>query len=127
MASARPSGSVCWPTSHEWAHETLHKDRTSPDRPSKTVRETEADAVAFVVCQAVGLETGSAVSDYIAMYDGDEKTLLASLDRVQQTAAMMIDAIHSGEKSTQQPERSESAQSVDAMKAVTWPHHGRAR
>jgi len=32
---------------------------------TKTVRETEAEAVAFVVCNAIGLETGTASSDYV--------------------------------------------------------------
>jgi hypothetical protein len=41
---------------HELAHELLHRgeDRKSL---SKTVRETEAEAVAFVVSQAIGLES----------------------------------------------------------------------
>lgn len=73
---------------HELAHELIHRGE---DRPSsKTVRETEAEAVAFVVCQSVGLSTGNAASDYIQMFDGDEKTLAASLDRVQKVAAEII-------------------------------------
>ena len=34
---------------------------------TKQVRETEAEAVAFVVCQAVGLETGTASADYVVL------------------------------------------------------------
>ena len=34
---------------------------------SRRIRETEAEATAFVVCHAVGLETGSAASDYIQL------------------------------------------------------------
>jgi antirestriction protein ArdC len=77
---------------HELAHELLHR-RDGQERPSKTVRETEAEAVAFVVCQAIGLETGTAASDYIQLYDGDTKTLGASLDRIQKTAAAIIQAV----------------------------------
>jgi len=49
---------------HELAHEMMHRDerRTST---SKRSRETEAEAVAFVVCHAIGLETGSASQDYV--------------------------------------------------------------
>jgi hypothetical protein len=49
---------------HETAHELLHKAerRTAT---TKTVRETEAEAVAFVVGKAVGLLTGSASADYV--------------------------------------------------------------
>ena len=44
---------------HEIAHEMLHRgDRRT--LTTKQVRETEAEAVAFVVCQAVGLQTGTA-------------------------------------------------------------------
>ncbi|MBU0716961.1 MAG: DUF1738 domain-containing protein, partial [Planctomycetes bacterium] len=47
---------------HELAHELLHK-RDAAERPaSKKIRETEAEAVAFVVCQAIGLDTNSAAS-----------------------------------------------------------------
>jgi len=34
---------------------------------TKTVRETEAEAVAFVVCHALGLETGTGSSDYVTV------------------------------------------------------------
>jgi hypothetical protein len=49
---------------HELAHEMLHKAerRTAT---TKTVRETEAEAIAFVVGKAIGLETGRASADYV--------------------------------------------------------------
>ena len=79
-------------TVHEFAHELLHRGE---DRPaSKTVRETEAEAVAFVVCQAIGLETGTAASDYIQLFDGRAETLAQSLDRIQRTAAEIIAGIN---------------------------------
>jgi len=76
---------------HELAHEMLHH---TGDRPaSKTVRETEAEAVAHIVCSAIGLEVGAAASDYIRLYDGDKDTLLASLGRIQLTARAILEAI----------------------------------
>jgi hypothetical protein len=49
---------------HELAHEMLHKaDRRTAT--TKTVRETEAEAIAFVVCKTIGLETGRAAADYV--------------------------------------------------------------
>ena len=43
---------------HELAHEKLHQtDRRT--ETTKTIRETEAEAVAFVVCHAIGLDTNS--------------------------------------------------------------------
>ena len=53
-----------------------------------------SEAVAFVVCQAIGLETGSAASDYIQLYDGKAETIAESLDRIQHVAADIIKALH---------------------------------
>ncbi len=77
---------------HELAHEMLHQDPAN--RPKdKTVREAEAEAVAFVVCHGIGLDTNTASSDYIQLYDGDKETLLRSLERIQRTAAEILTAI----------------------------------
>ena len=67
---------------HEVAHELLHKAerRTAT---TKTVRETEAEAVAFVVSQAIGLDTGSASADYIHLYHGNAALLAESLEVIQ--------------------------------------------
>ncbi len=81
---------------HEWAHELLHQGKLidKAARPPKVVRETEAEAVAFVVSHSVGLDTKSASSDYIQLYDGNKETLVASLDRIQKTACTIIEAIN---------------------------------
>jgi N-terminal domain of anti-restriction factor ArdC len=77
---------------HEVAHEMMHPtDRRAST--SKRVRETEAEAVAFVVCSAIGLETGSAAQDYIGLYGGDAKLLGESLDHIQRTATQILKAI----------------------------------
>lgn len=77
---------------HELAHEKLHhgEDR---GKSNKIVRELEAEAVAFVVCHAIGLDTNTASSDYIKLYNGDKATLSASLDRIQKAAADILAAI----------------------------------
>ena len=77
---------------HELAHELLHQDPGS--RPKdKTVREAEAEAVAYVVCQGIGLDINTVSSDYIQLYDGDKKTLIASLERIQRTAAEILEGV----------------------------------
>ena len=77
---------------HELAHEMLHQDpRNLPKE--KTVREAEAEAVAYVVCQGIGLDVNTASSDYIQLYDGDKKTLMTSLERIQRTAAEILEAV----------------------------------
>ena len=74
------------------AHELLHK--AEEEQPSsRTVRETEAEAVAFVVCQAIGLEAINAAADYTHLYQGSKETLLESLQRIPQAAVQIIGAI----------------------------------
>lgn len=77
---------------HETAHELLRKaDRRTAT--IKTVRETEAEAVAFVVGKAVGLVTGSASADYIHLYHGNASLLAESLEVIQQTASVILAAL----------------------------------
>jgi hypothetical protein len=76
---------------HEFAHELLHH---SPDRPtSRDTRELEAEAVAFVVGHAVGLEVSQSSRDYIHLYRGDRAALVASLDRIRGAAATILGAV----------------------------------
>jgi antirestriction protein ArdC len=77
---------------HEAAHELLHRgDRRK--ETTHTVRETEAEAVAFVVCSAIGLDTSTSSSDYIQLHAGDKATLAESLAFIQQTASAILQAI----------------------------------
>jgi len=78
---------------HEVGHELLHRDS---EQTTKVVRETEAEAVAFVVCEAAGLENGSAASDYIQLYDGKAETLMASLQRIRGAAVAIIEGVGLG-------------------------------
>lgn len=83
---------------HEVAHEKLHRGERRT-QTTKTVRETEAEAVAFVVCQAIGLDMSTASSDYIQLYSGDKATLVESLNFIQHTAAEILKAITSPDES----------------------------
>ncbi len=77
---------------HELGHEILHHQ---PRRAAttKSVRETEAEAVAYVVCQAIGLETGTAAQDYIQLHQGDSKLLIESLHYVRLAASRILAGI----------------------------------
>lgn len=77
---------------HELAHSELHfgERRSHTD---KRTRETEAEAVAYVVCTAVGLDPGTGSRDYIGLYGGDAKLLLESLEYVQTTASGILNAL----------------------------------
>jgi antirestriction protein ArdC len=77
---------------HELAHELLHRS-DSDARPSKTVRETEAEAVAFVVGTSIGLSPGTASSDYIQLYGGSVELLQQSLSRIQRAATHILSAL----------------------------------
>ena len=73
---------------HELAHEMLHRAATT-----KVVRETEAEAIAFVIGKAVGLQTGSASADYIQLYKGNASLLAESLEVIQQTSGIILAAL----------------------------------
>jgi hypothetical protein len=76
---------------HETGHALLHgQDRH--DETTKRVRETEAEAVAFIVCGAIGLKAQNSV-DYIQLYSGDKETLAESLEHVQRASAEILATI----------------------------------
>ncbi len=77
---------------HEVAHEMLHKAERRTTT-TKVVKETEAEAIAFVIGKAVGLETGSASADYIHLYHGNASLLAESLEVIQQTSAVILAAL----------------------------------
>jgi antirestriction protein ArdC len=75
---------------HELAHEMMHKHNSEKDRKT---RELEAEAVAFVVCETMGLSTRSRSTDYIHLYGGDDKKLADSLRSIQQTSAFILSSL----------------------------------
>lgn len=87
-----PSAEEFMVLAHEWAHELLHR---TGERPARDTRELEAEAVAFVVGEGVGLDASDASRDYLHLYDGDREALEASLDRIQRTAATILNALDS--------------------------------
>ena len=93
---------------HELAHLALkHTERRTAI--TKTVRETEAEAVAFVIGKAIGLTTSTASADYIQLYHGNAALLTESLEKVQQTAAVILAALRTEESVSEVvPETTES-------------------
>ena len=85
---------------HEVAHELMHRGERRKST-SKRVLETEAEAVAFVVSSAIGLDTGSAAQDYIGLYGGDAKLLAETMEAIQQVASQILNAI--GAEATSAP------------------------
>jgi hypothetical protein len=89
---------------HEAAHALLH-GASRRIATTKAVRETEAEAVAFVVGTAIGLDMGTNSSDYIALWHGNADLLAESLEVVQKTAAVILAAL---ETNVIDPEQQES-------------------
>jgi hypothetical protein len=77
---------------HELAHEMLHKAERRTTT-TKVVKETEAEAIAFIISKAVGLETGSASADYIQLYHGNASLLIESLEVIQKTSSVILAAL----------------------------------
>lgn len=77
---------------HECAHELLHRGERRKET-THSIRETEAEAVAFVVCSAIGLDVNSASADYVLLHGGDKAILAESLAVIQQTALLILTAI----------------------------------
>ena len=77
---------------HELAHELLHQGERR-EITTKRQRELEAEAVACIVSEALGLEALAASSDYIQFYRGDREGLEASLSEIQRTASRIFDVL----------------------------------
>jgi hypothetical protein len=75
---------------HELAHELLHQRSERRSETTKQIRETEAEAVAYTVCLACGIDSTIRSADYIQLYQGNEGTLKESLGFVQQAASEIL-------------------------------------
>lgn len=74
---------------HELAHELLHRgDRR--ESTNRVIRETEAESVAYVVCRGIGLECSTQATDYIQLWNGDEKVLMQSLELIRDVASSIL-------------------------------------
>ena len=82
---------------HEMAHQKLHAVISSDimDQQSKERKEVEAESVAYVVCQHLGINTADYSFGYVAGWSEGKETpeLKASLNTIRLAAADMITAI----------------------------------
>lgn len=82
---------------HEIAHAKLHDPANVPkeERKGRSTKEVEAESVAYVVCQRLGIDTSDYSFGYVAGWSqGKELSeLKASLNTIQTTAAELIDAV----------------------------------
>ena len=77
---------------HELAHEHLHKSRERLEY-SKKLKETEAEATAYIVCHRFGLKPKS--STYLAIYQTEEIDIQGSFDRITKTASRILKGMES--------------------------------
>jgi hypothetical protein len=71
------------------AHEILHQGE-GREGSTKEQRELEAEAVAFVVAESIGIQMGKGSSDYIQLYKGDLEKLAAPLSAVRKAASTIL-------------------------------------
>jgi hypothetical protein len=75
---------------HEIAHELLHQDENRP--MDKTIRELEAESVAYVVGKHFGLD-GLSSPNYVALHGATSEMILDHLERIRKGAGEIINAL----------------------------------
>lgn len=82
-------------TVHEIAHAILHANDAEQADAARHVKEVQAESVAFVVCNALGLDTSGYSFGYVAGWaEGrDARDLTANLDVIKKTASGLIAAL----------------------------------
>lgn len=78
---------------HEITHSILHSDAAI--KKSREQKECEAESVAYIVCQHLGVDTSEYSFEYLASWsDGKElKELRESLDLIRKTASDIIQKV----------------------------------
>ena len=105
---------------HEASHQALHSREAleqSGESKSKNQKETEAESVAYVVCQHYGIDTSDYSFPYVATWsqDKDVPELKASLDTIRRTAAGLITKIDEKlQEKTAQKDKERYAEVIDA-------------
>jgi antirestriction protein ArdC len=94
--NTHPTGQQAKTLAHELAHEALHWEDRGP--LTRSIAELEAESVAYVVCKHFGLDVEVRSSRYIALWNGDSKSLRASLERIANTVRDIIDDVENADK-----------------------------
>ena len=94
---------------HEIAHAMLHDKTKIPveEQKVRSQKEVEAESVAYVVCQYIGLDTSDYSFGYVAGWskDKDLRELKNSLGIIQATAGEMISKIEAAFGRNPEPEQ----------------------
>ena len=81
---------------HELAHEMMHGTSDVREQTTKELRETEAEAVAHVVCRALGVRCLEHSADYISLHNGSTELLGKSMQRIQSCAGGILKELAAG-------------------------------
>ncbi|WP_148412911.1 ImmA/IrrE family metallo-endopeptidase [Haloferax sp. KTX1] len=76
---------------HEFAHGLLHADRTS--LPERSLREVEAEAVAYLVGRQFGLDVSNSAFYLAAWADEEAESVLERLNRIRSVTASILGAV----------------------------------
>ena len=106
---------------HELAHELLHQQerqkaltlKRPPPLRTHEEMETEADATAFVVLAALGLDAPA--TEYIAWQGGSGALILRSLGRIQRAAKRILEAAEEGSSRSASGRRERPGQALPTM------------
>ena len=83
---------------HEIAHAYVHTKEQLSDLPrTRETIETEAESIAFIVCDSLGIDTGDYSFPYISTWarDDHKRILKSSMKTIQTTADQIIRQLHS--------------------------------
>lgn len=76
---------------HEYAHSQLHGLKSAfKDRP-RAYQETQAEAVAYVAMQNIGVDTGNYSLGYVATWAEDKAVIHSALSEIQQVSNKVIE------------------------------------
>jgi antirestriction protein ArdC len=92
-ATGQPTHVEFGTLAHETTHLLLHFPNDGSPRPDLTTRETEAEAVTYLLCAQLGIKGTDASIDYIKSYRGTPNTLANSLEHIRATAERLSVAL----------------------------------
>lgn len=78
---------------HEAAHSLLHCEDGEQADAKREMREVQAEGVAFVVCNALGIDSGDYSFGYVAGWGQDSKEIMRELEVIRSTANMILDKV----------------------------------
>lgn len=75
---------------HEIAHSVLHcKDGSTRELPKRDIKELEAEATAYMVCQNLGIDTSTESFNYIAEWLS--KNQEGAIDKIEKSMSRVCD------------------------------------